>query len=83
MNQFLNFLFNQPWFFTVIVVWSLFWKGMALWKAATKRHLVWFVLLLIINTFGILEILYIFWLNRWSIDGGRLLKLLEKKNTKK
>lgn len=40
--------------------WSLFWKGWALWKAAKNDSKVWFVVLLLVNTLGILEILYIF-----------------------
>jgi hypothetical protein len=44
----------------VIVLWSLPWKAVALWKAARNNDLVWFILLMIINTVGILEILYIY-----------------------
>jgi hypothetical protein len=44
----------------VAVVWSLVWKGMALWKAARNGDTAWFVVLLIVNTVGILEILYIY-----------------------
>jgi len=44
----------------VILVWSLVWKGLALWKSARKSHIVWFIVLLVVNTIGILEILYIF-----------------------
>ena len=44
----------------LIVVWTAIWKGIALWKAARKNHLVWFIVLLVVNTLGILEILYIF-----------------------
>jgi len=47
-------------FFAVVVLWSLFWKGMALWKSARSSHKWWFVALLLINTVGILEILYIY-----------------------
>jgi hypothetical protein len=46
--------------FLVIVAWSIFWKGMALWKAAREQHKVWFVVMLLVNTLGILEILYIY-----------------------
>lgn len=42
-----------------VVVWSLVWKGVALWKAARNGHTAWFVALLILNTVGILEIIYI------------------------
>jgi len=44
----------------LILIWSLIWKGIALWKAARKNNLFWFILILLINTIGILEILYVF-----------------------
>ena len=44
----------------LIVAWSIYWKGMALWKAARRGEKAWFVALLVINTLGILEILYIY-----------------------
>jgi hypothetical protein len=50
--------------FAVVLIWSLFWKGMALWKAAREGSKVWFVVLLIVNTLGILEILYIYVFSR-------------------
>jgi hypothetical protein len=42
------------------VIWTIPWKGVALWKAARRGQKVWFVLLLVLNTLAILEILYIF-----------------------
>jgi len=44
----------------VLVLWSLAWKGVALWRAARRRQLGWYVVLLVVNTVGILEIIYIF-----------------------
>lgn len=44
----------------LITVWVLFWKGMALWHAGRRHQPVWFVILLLINTFGLLEIAYLF-----------------------
>lgn len=44
----------------IISVWSLVWKGFALWKSARRNSPIWFVALLIVNTVGILEILYIY-----------------------
>lgn len=43
-----------------VLAWSLFWKGYALWKAAKNDNKGWFVALMIINTMGILDILYIY-----------------------
>lgn len=51
-------------FILAAALWSLPWKGVALWKAAHKKDNFWFVVLLILNTIGILEILYIFWLSK-------------------
>jgi len=44
----------------LFVVWSLFWKGLALWHSADRRQGWWFIALLVINTAGILEIVYLF-----------------------
>lgn len=43
-----------------LVVWSIIWKAWALWVSARQGSKAWFVILLIFNTLGILEILYIF-----------------------
>jgi len=51
-------------FILILVLWSIFWKGMALWKAARQRHKYWFIALLLINTLGILEILYIYFFSK-------------------
>jgi len=72
-------LLNRVEFIIPFLLWSIFWKGWALWKSSGKRQLIWFVILLTVNTMGILEIAYIFFLNRWDIDKGRVLAFLEKK----
>lgn len=41
-------------------LWTIPWKGWALWKAARAGSKPWFVALLLVNTLGILEILYIY-----------------------
>ena len=64
MNQLLT---GMPvWAIAALTLWSLPWKGVALWKAAQKKDVYWFVALLLINTAGILEILYIFVLSKMS-----------------
>lgn len=72
-------IFAYPITAWLLLIWSFLWKGWSLWKAATKRQLVWFVILLVFNTFGLLEIAYIFYLNKWDIDKGKVLLALEKK----
>lgn len=43
----------------VFLLWSLVWKGLALWKAGRNNQLGWFVALLVVNTLGLLEIFYL------------------------
>lgn len=43
-----------------IIAWSGFWKAFALWKAARLSSKAWFITLFLLNTLGVLEILYIF-----------------------
>lgn len=59
----------------VVFIWSLIWKGLALWKSAKNNHKTWFVIILIVNSIGILEILYIYYFSK--IDWNK------KKNIKK
>jgi hypothetical protein len=66
LQQQLNAL--PTWAFMIILVWSLTWKGFALWKAAKLSKPVWFVAMLVLNTFGILEILFIFVFSKLSFD---------------
>ncbi len=64
----------------LVLIWVLVWKGVALWKAVTKRHVLWFIILSVVNTLGILEILYLFWLGRWGIiDNKKVLDYLNEK----
>jgi len=61
--------------FIILIIWALVWKGIALWKAARGEDKVWYVVLLILNTLGLLEILYIFVFSRRE-------KKIEKPNEK-
>ena len=46
----------------VLSIWSLIWKGIAMWHAAKDKQKGWFVVLLVVNTLGIIDILYLlFW----------------------
>lgn len=54
--------------FLVFMVWALFWKGLALWHSARRAQPWWFVALLLINTLGILEIIYLFGIAKVKTD---------------
>ncbi len=53
----------QSWqvvFLLLLSIWSIFWRGIALWRSAKENQRNWFIVLLIVNTAGILEIVYLF-----------------------
>jgi methionyl-tRNA synthetase len=45
--------------FIIIAVWSLAWKTIAVWHAARNKQRLWMIALLLINTVGVLEIIYL------------------------
>jgi methionyl-tRNA synthetase len=57
MEQFLQ---QNSWILILLILWTIPWKGWALWKSARLNDKGWFIVLLVINTLAILEILYIF-----------------------
>jgi hypothetical protein len=50
----------NPVWIAVLIIWSLVWKGLALWRAARKEEKGWYIALLVINTLGLFEIIYYF-----------------------
>ena len=44
----------------IIIVWSIILKGLALWRAARYDQRNWFVAILVLQTLGILEVVYLF-----------------------
>ena len=77
----LSFL-NNLWILIPLIVWILSLKGIALWKAARQNQKIWFVFLLVLNTLGFLEIIYIFYVGERK-EGGIVLDGETEKLTKK
>lgn len=52
---------SPPWATALVlaVIWELIWKGLALWRAARHNQSGWYVAMLIVNTAGILPIIYL------------------------
>lgn len=42
-----------------LIVWEAIWKGIGLWKSAKNNQSKWFIALFILNTLGILPIIYL------------------------
>ncbi len=71
----------------IALVWSAIWKGIALWKSAKYGQKAWFVVLLVVNTIGLLEIIYLAFFQKKPIQ--RLMRpskpvpVMPKKTAKK
>jgi hypothetical protein len=51
---------SYAWVIVLLAIWELLWKGFALWKSAKSNDKIWYIVILIFNTAGILPILYLF-----------------------
>lgn len=63
-----QFLMENYWFLVIVILWTLPWKGISLWRAARAGDKRWFIALMLINTLGLLEILYIFVFSKKNQD---------------
>jgi len=53
---------TQPWMWFVMIpvmIWDLIIRGIALWKAARSGQNYWFIALMIVNSLGILPLIYL------------------------
>ena len=68
----------NPYLVMALLIWSMFWKSLALWRAAKGNQRYWFVGLLLINSFGILELVYLFRFakNRLTVEEIKQKKFL-------
>jgi len=63
-----------------VIAWMLVWKALAMWRAARNNQVIWFVVTLVINTVGILPILYILFFQR---DRNVVVRRVVKKRSRK
>lgn len=54
-----EFIAQHIWIIYLLAVWTIPWKGIALWKAAKNNHRIWFIVILVLNTIAILDIIFI------------------------
>ncbi|HSX18700.1 MAG TPA: DUF5652 family protein [Candidatus Saccharimonadales bacterium] len=70
--------------FVLISAWALAWKGFALYQAAKREQKMWFIALLVVNTAGILEIFYLFFVAKVKVDIKKLFNSITLgQNTRK
>lgn len=46
--------------FVLVVLWSIFWAGLAFWHSAKRGQFWWFIIFFFVHTLGVLEIIYLF-----------------------
>lgn len=62
MDEFMFYLLHSAWFIPILIVLALFdgvMKVIAMWKAARNNQLVWFIIIAVFNTMGVLPLIYI------------------------
>ncbi|HOV78604.1 MAG TPA: DUF5652 family protein [Bacillota bacterium] len=70
MNEAFSAVQNNPLLLGLVIAWSVLWKGIALWHAARNNQLAWYVFLIIVNTAGILEIVYLLFFRKRKTGFG-------------
>lgn len=55
----ISFIQQNLWIFILLALWEIIWKGLALWRAAKLNQKYWFIALILINTVGVLPIIYL------------------------
>lgn len=57
--------YQKPWWLVIslliICLWDLVWRGLALWHSAKNKQKGWFIAVLLLNTLGLLPIIYLLW----------------------
>lgn len=63
-------IFNKDnlWIILITIFWVFPWKGYSLWTAAKLNQKRWFVALLVLNTFAVLDIFYVFFVAKKSFE---------------
>ena len=75
---------NIPqWLLVIVILWEVLWKGLSMWRAALRKHKVWFIALLLLNTLGILQIIYYFWLSDLKLSKSSPKRAKPKSRSKK
>ena len=65
--------------FFLLVLWTLVWKGLGLWYSGVNKQKGWFIAMLILNTMGILPIIYLIWFK----PKEKVVEEVKPKNKKK
>ncbi len=62
-----------------LVIWEMIWKGIGLWKSGRNNQLKWFIAIFLLNTVGILPIIYILFFEKRKKGGKNKMSWVDKK----
>ncbi len=62
---------------SVAVIWETVWKGLGLWKAAQCQQRNWFIVILIVNSMGLLPIIYLIWFKNEAPSTKKTVKKIK------
>ena len=62
----------------VLIIWSVIWNGFGLWHAARNKQLGWFIAIMVINSAGLLPIIYLLWFRPKKETAVKLVKKKKK-----
>jgi len=65
--QLLKSLASHPWLLA-LVAWEMLWKGLAMWKSARRDEPLWFIAVFVLNTAGLLPMIYVVFFARRRPD---------------
>jgi methionyl-tRNA synthetase len=74
----MNFPQISPAVFILLFAWSIIWKGIALWKSARQDQRNWFITILVINTAGILELIFLFYFSKKRLTMSGIKKFFSE-----
>jgi len=67
-SEYMLYLEKHPATFMLVILWIALWKGIALWRSARNNQIGWFTGLLILQFFGLPEIIYVFFFSKTTED---------------
>ncbi|MFC1756235.1 DUF5652 family protein [Patescibacteria group bacterium] len=59
MQEFVQFITTNREILIIISLWDVMWKGFGLWRASQNKAKGWFVAILVLNTVGVVPIVYL------------------------
>lgn len=61
----------------LLTIWDLFWRGRGMWISAQKKQPIWFVAILLLNTVGIVPLVYIYGFSKRHKDESESVESVE------